>query len=383
MIDEKAAALIKKARAGLILDQPFFGALALKLRMVEDPAEETGCTDGREIRYNPAWINSLSLEQVKGVLAHEVMHCASNHHTRRGTRDPKKWNVAGDYVINSVLEETGFRLPADALDGRPYKGMSTDAVYAAIPDPAPGGGSGGDGQSGNDQDPGGCGGVEDAKDDQGNQATAADQTKAEQDWKVSTIQAAQAAKMMGKLPGAIERMLDPILNPKVDWRDVLRNFLERAARNDYSWRTPNPRYIQQGIYLPRLHSLEMGDVVVAVDTSGSIGQDELSQFAGELSGMLEAYDMTAHVVYVDARVQAHETFTSDDLPLELHPKGGGGTDFKKAFDWVVDQDLTPAAMVYLTDLWGRFPAEAPDYPVIWCVIDGSDQAAPFGETIHV
>jgi predicted metal-dependent peptidase len=381
-MNKQAHDLITKARAGLILDQPFFGALALKLILHEDETIETAATNGRDLIYNPEWILSLPLETVKGVLAHEVMHCASQHHTRRGERNPARWNIAGDHVINHIIKAAGFTLPDGHFDEPSFHGLETEAVYNLIPD---GDGGGGGGQPGGPGDPGGCGGVQDAPTPGGgNQpAQGADMTEAEQDWKVSTIQAAQAARMQGKLPAGVERLLDPLLNPKVDWRDVLRNFIERAARNDYSWTMPNSRYIQQGLYMPRLHSLELGDIVVAVDTSGSIGQSELSQFAGELSGMLEAYPMTAHVIYVDTAVHGEETFATEDLPVNLNPKGGGGTDFRPAFEWTDGQDFTPAALVYLTDMYGSFPAHVPDYPVIWCALDGWTGGAPFGEVCNM
>lgn len=377
-----ARELIIKARAGLILDQPFFGALALRLIPEENQGIPTAATDGRRLLYNPNFIEAHTLEEVKGILAHEVMHCSSQHHTRRGERNPQRWNVAGDHVINHVLKGAGFRLPDGHLDDPQFHDMSTDAVYSALPEDQ-GGGSGGGGQGGPGDDPGGCGGVMDATDEDGNKAQGAAQTEVEQEWQVATIQAAQAARMQGKLPAGVERMLDDILNPKVDWREVLRSFIERAARNDYSWTLPNSRYVQQGLYMPRLHSLELGEIVVAVDTSGSIGQAELSQFAGELSGMLEAYPMTAHVIYIDTEVAGSETFTSEDLPIELHPAGGGGTAFSPAFLWVEAQEIEPAAMIYLTDMYGSFPDTPPDYPVIWCVIGGWNGEAPFGEIANI
>ena len=124
---------ISKARAGLILDQPFFGSLSLKLILKEDRTCETAWTDGVSLGYNPAFIDELHLDQVKGLLAHEVMHCACAHNTRRGNRDGKRWNIAADYAINPLLNEAGFALPPGVLFDFSYKGKSADEIYTLLP----------------------------------------------------------------------------------------------------------------------------------------------------------------------------------------------------------------------------------------------------------
>jgi predicted metal-dependent peptidase len=152
----------------------------------------------------------------------------------------------------------------------------------------------------------------------------------------------------------------------VNWRVLLQDFVNTAARTDYSWIHPNPRYISQGIYLPGLYAQTMGSIVVALDTSGSVSQDQLTQFSAEISAMLETYDTTLEVIYADTKVRSQETFTRADLPLTLSPKGGGGTDFRPVFDLVEKQGMAPCYLVYLTDLCcDRFPDRSPAYPVLW------------------
>ena len=361
------------------MDQPFFGSLALRLTLVEYPGIPTAATDGRRILYNPKFIEKLTLDETKGVLAHEVMHCATQHHTRRQSRDPWKWNIAADGAINPVLKAARFTLPEGHIDNPAWHGLYTEAIYPLIPDDPNGGQDG--------SDPGGCGSVMDATGPDGKPATHAELTEVDQDWKVATIQAAQQAKIMGKLPGGLERLLDEILNPKVDWRSVLRRFLEQTARNNYSWSMPNRRYIQQGLYLPTLYGTEEGGkIVVVVDTSGSIGGPEINQFAGELSGMLETFlGLETIVLYCDTQVAHVETFTHDDLPLQLHPKGGGGTDFRQPFLWIKHQREEPKALVYLTDMCGTFPDEDPGYPVLWAAIGSwyENVEVPFGELVEI
>jgi predicted metal-dependent peptidase len=135
------------------------------------------------------------------------------------------------------------------------------------------------------------------------------------------------------------------------------------------------------LYLPSLYSEELGTVVIAVDTSCSISNREIDQFGAEVSAILEEFDTTAHVVYCDTDVQWTETFSQRDLPLKLHPKGGGGTDFRPPFEWVEDRQMEPCCLVYLTDLeCSRFPEE-PSYPVLWVVVGDYRQPVPFGEVL--
>lgn len=379
-MDSKARDKIIKARAGLVLDQPFFGSLALRLALKEDLTCKTAWTDGLSLGYNPTFISELSLDECKGIWAHEVMHCACAHMARRDTREPKKWNVAADFAINGIIEESGFKLPGGRLREAAYDGKSADEIYGMIPDNPPGGGQGNDNQG---DDPGGCGEVRDAQGPDGQQASAADLNQAAQDWKIAASQAAQQARVMGNLPAGIARLVDELLNPKVDWREVLRRFITTNAKNDYSWQRPNRRYIHQGLYLPSLYSEQLGDIVLAVDTSGSIAPADLNQFAAEMTSILEEFPgSTLHVVYCDSEISNTETFSHDDLPLELHPAGGGGTDFRPPFDWTDQQGIAPACLVYLTDgECSRYPESPPDYPVLW--VGTSDFSPDFGDFVRL
>jgi predicted metal-dependent peptidase len=158
-----------------------------------------------------------------------------------------------------------------------------------------------------------------------------------------------------------------------------------SARNDYSWTPPNRRYLSQGFYLPSLRSEELPEIVIAVDTSGSVTAEELAQFAAEISGILEAYDTTITVIYCDTGINGDpEIFTREDMPLKLNAKGGGGTDFRPPFAWVQKQGLTPACLIYLTDMaCSSFPFD-PGYPVLWAKIGTwKSNPPPFGEVIEI
>lgn len=385
---------IIKARAGLVLDEPFFASLALRLSLKEDATCETLWTDGRTIGFNPAFVDELPLDQVKGALCHEVMHLACTHHTRRGERDHRKWNMAGDYAINQILADSKIALPDGALINQAFAGMSADQIYTMLPDEQPGGGQGGQGGgqgqpdpngqgSQPPQDPGGCGEVRDMTGPDGKPATAAEIAQENQNWKVAAAQAMTQAKAIGDVPAGLARLVGELLSPKVDWKEVLRRFVDQAAKNDYTWTRPNRRYLNAGLYLPALYSETLPQIVIAVDTSGSIDDEQINQFAAEMTAILRDHKTTCNVLYCDTEVAGVETFASDDLPLKLHPQGGGGTDFRPPFAWVEKYGITPACLIYLTDMCcDRFP-EQPDYPVLWAKTEESSWAdrAPFGEEV--
>lgn len=418
---------IAKARTLLLLDQPFFGTLSMQMEQVIDPTTETAATNGRAVKWNPDFVAGLSDKEVQGVLAHEVLHVANGHVWRRGGRDHSEWNEATDFAINHIVLGAGLTLPSCALNDPAYAGQAAEEIYSRRhqskppSSSAPGQGDQAkqanqteqqreenaaagstppsvrpgqenpaerkeDGKNGttagrpdpgqpSKQDPGGCGAVEDAPADEDLGQMAAD-------WKVAISQAAMAARAQGNLPAGLERLVDELLNPKVAWEVLLRDFVERSAHNDYAWQRPNRRYLSQGIILPSLVSEELPAVVVAIDTSGSIGKETLDQFAAEVSAVLGAYETTIHLVYCDAQVHGAEVLTRADLPLKLRPQGGGGTDFRPVFNWVRQQGIEPAACIYLTDTYGTFPDKDPGYPVLW-ISTTKGRKAPFGDTVEM
>ncbi len=356
-----------KARVRVILDHPFFGSLLMKLPLVEDPGCDTLYTDGTKIGVNPEFAKELPPDELCGVLCHEIMHVALGHHKRRGDRDPKRWNVACDYAINPILEKDGVSLPADALLDPNYEDLSAEEIYARLPEPDPSDEpSGGQGESGEQDGP--PGEVRDLPD-------GAEEAVDE----IDVRQATQAAKLAGKGGDAASRAVSNALTPKVDWREVLRQFIQQS-RDDYSWSRPNRRFIGQGLYLPGADGEELGELVVAVDTSGSVDVDMLDQFISEVSAIaLESRPSRVHVLYCDTEVEGHDVFERDE-PVTANPKGGGGTLFQPVFDAVAQEGITPECLIYLTDLYGPAPDD-PGYPVLW--ICDSQKTAPFGETIHI
>lgn len=363
---KNSAEALKKltvARAQLLLNKGhgFFGMLALRLKLVERTDIPTLAVDGKHCFYNADFVvNELSDSLTRSALAHEVMHCVFHHIGRRGTRDPRKWNKAGDYAINLVLEEAGFDIGQTWLLNPAYKGMTADEIYNLLPDDD--------------------GGNDDPLDEILNGEAGA-QEHDEVDWKLATVQAANAAKAQGKLPGSLQRFVDDATAPpKVNWKDQLRQFITQISKDDYAWSRPNRRFLSAGVYLPGLWSENMGEIVVVIDTSGSIDQHTLDVFGSEIKALVSAVrPIKTHVVYCDAMVNHVDEYEAHD-ELKFEMCGGGGTDFRPPFDYVQEQGIKPECLVYLTDGYGPFP-DAPEYPVLWCMT--TEVKAPLGETIEI
>jgi len=392
---------LRKARAGLVLDAPFWGALLGRLNVQADPSAETGWTDGRTLAYSPAFIDTLTPAQTRGFLAHEVAHCAFQHHTRRGGRDSQTWNVATDYAINAILTAEGFDLPPGALVDARFQGMSAEQIFGALQQDDQGQGQGddqgqGDQGQGDDQgqgepgagtpDPGACGEVRDAP-------AGVDEYEAEQEWR-DAVQEAQdyAARACGGLSGGLGRAVQNVLDPVIDWRERLRDFIEQTAKQDYTWARPNRRHVHAGLYLPGCESEELPPIAICVDTSGSINTDALAQFSGEVQALLADFPGSmARVIYCDDQVRREHYATAEDCDLTDAP-GGGGTAFSPALvaveDWTAETGISPACVIYFTDLicwdWGT----EPEAPVMWLQWrdHGTDHYAnnpPFGEVVKM
>ena len=410
---------LTRARTQLLLNQPFFGTLCLRLKLMPG-SRPTLATDGVCIIYNPAFVDSLTPAELEGCLAHEVLHCALGHHARRGAREPRLWNHAADYAINPIVVKNGLKLPAGVLLDYQYENLSAEEIYARLnkdgnsgggsqpnspgtgngshangqsqPDPSSpsttqdassGGGSPNGGPQGPEIDasPGGIGEVLDAADEDGDPASPAEMSRQQHEWSIAAEQAMRTAKACGNAPADLERALSESRESKQDWRAILRAFVAATTMSDYRWTPPNRRHIGAGLYLPSVMRSGVGEIVIGVDTSGSIGQDELEHFAGEITAISdEAQPDAIHVVYCDAAVQSSQQFGPSE-PITLEPKGGGGTDFRPVFEWVEQNGLRPACLIYLTDLCCHSYPEEPDYPVLWATDSGG--TAPFGDTIQI
>lgn len=370
-----ASGLITKARTKLLIDQPFWGSLLLYLKPVEKPEIQTMATDGYNLFYAPEWVQSIATEQnvekLKGVLVHEILHVALQHLTRRGTRMPKMWNFAADYAVNQIIKESGMQLPDSVLLDQKYAGMLAEEIYDKLMADQP------------DQD----------KETLDNHdlwgEVAKDATKADamaREWKVRVSQAVNNAKGRGELPNGLKRLVDQILEPQLNWKEILAQYI-RPSRGDYTFEAPDNRFLSeefQNIVLPSFISQEVEDIVMVVDTSGSISERQLQGFISNIHWMLKAYpNLRGLVTSCDTHPAPFQEVTGDTVATQLDLQGGGGTDFVPVFELMEKENVNPSVLIYFTDGDGRYPKEEPPYPVLWvCTSKYWENRVPFGRFIY-
>jgi predicted metal-dependent peptidase len=360
------------ARTRLLLDFPWFGSLAMRLHVSENPEIKTFSTDGTNLYYNADFLANVSDVELTGIIGHEVMHCALLHPFRRGDRDLKVWNQACDYAINSEILKSGLRLPSDCLLDSQYDGLSAEVIYARLAKQPKE-------DCGNNPEDGAqsTGDVQDAP------SEPDDTQMAESDWKIATEQASDVARMCGKLPGTIAEQVKQARSNPADWRAILREFVEHTVPSDYSWMSPNRRFISNGVYLPGMVKENLGHIAVAVDTSGSIDQKLLAAFCSELNSIVnEAKADGVTVIYCDSRVQKTEEFAQDE-EIVLNAIGRGGTAFSPVFEAISGWESAPVCLIYFTDLDSSDRPLEPEYPVLWATDLAVVKDGPFGQTIRI
>lgn len=369
---------LAKARSELVRLQPFFGTLALRLELREAAAIPVMGTDGRFIFYNPDAVRQLSHPELIGVVAHEVLHCAFQHIFRRAHRDQQRWNMACDYVVNNILLKERFSLPTDRLFDPKYDSMSAEEVYEKLLSDSPSGSGSGDSGGWNfgaSLDP------NLPNPETGETQSVSEVQASSKEWEIATKQAAHIAKQNGTLPGHLETLVEELLQPQVSWRQELWRFFNQRKPDRISWNNPNRRLIHADLFLPRKRHIPTGDVVIAIDTSRSISEDELQHFASEIQEIHKALQpRKMYVADIDTQIQDEvKEYGPYDQPEFIY-RGRGGTSFEPVFQWVQDNNFTPDALVYLTDGYAPWPSVEPNYPVLWCITN-HERIPPWGEHI--
>ena len=375
--------IISASLLRLRMKSPFFATLALFARFIPTQTISTAATDGKDIFYNPDFLQSLPAPQQDGLLLHEVLHAALLHVLRRGVRDAQRWNIAADIVVNGIISQQGcFELPAGGIRDIQLENFSVEEIYELLQ------------QQGCDY----CLGNPDLLETspltplikgEGNKTeegllSEAQKAQLEAHWRNAMQQAAVIARTtsQGNLPAGMERELGALDAAQLDWRSYLWRYLVKTP-TDYSGF--DRRFIGRGLYLENLEG-ESVKVYVAVDTSGSIDNQQLKTFLSEVNGILNSYPhLECELYYADADVYgAYELNPDSEIP---QPQGGGGTSFVPFFDRVtVNWDgMVTAVCVYLTDGYGTFPDTTPELPVLWVVTPGGLDLAqfPFGEAVRL
>ncbi len=207
--------------------------------------------------------------------------------------------------------------------------------------------------------------------------------KAELESMIQLSQAMQASEFMGDVPLALLRLYKETLRPQLDWRVLLQRFIENCNDGDYTWSSPNKRYISQNLYLPSRKEPRIPQMALAIDASGSVDKQSLSLFCSELESILENYDTKLYILYHDVKVYKHERYSREDRPLKLMPEGGGGTDYRHIPKYIEQEDIEPSCLIWFTDFECDLFPEEPNYPLLWVSSKKKVKDPPFGEAIYL
>lgn len=368
---------LSKAKIALLtrIDATFISTLLMSMTSRWDNSIPTACTNGIELILNEDFFMKQNpLEQI-GLLAHETWHVALQHvlYDRVKGRNMSVFNQAADHVINLMLTENGYRIPKGGLCDPAYSGMSTEQVYDIlikdpskqdpnfVPDFSAGAGNG----NGGTPDPA-------AQQAHANQVTEA------------IVRAATQAKMAGEaaagsIPGDVLVALDDVLYPKLPWSVLLQDFFNGLAKEDYSFVKPNRRFFPAH-YLPSMYSEGMGTLACAVDTSGSVSDEDFKAFATEMDCIKETlFPESMYVVDFDTQINSIYDMKDTDTVRQLQFKGRGGTDLHPVFEHF--KDRPPQVLVVFSDLECEPIEQDPGYPVLWVRTPGHGHTPSFGRLI--
>ncbi len=385
---------LTKARTQLILDKPFLGNLVLRLPMKAAGSWcRTSATDAKSFYYNPSFIEKLDNHQTKFVLIHEALHCALTHFARRGNRDKHKWDLACDFAINPLLVKEGFRPPLDVPIFSKYESMIAEEIYPMIDDSIDtepmdqhlyddnpkddadesDGGMREDSLDGQKDDTSSKG--QDNKPSQGNSnsgdlaeqpspLTPDEMQELSSRWQKNLASSAQLAQQAGKLDGEFAKLVDFFLQPQLSWQSLLAQYMSTLARDDFSYARPSRR--SGNAILPSLRSSQI-DITVAIDTSGSITQEEIDEFISEINAIKSNMRASITLIACDEKVNDNLIWRFeawDELQFPASLGGGKGTDFNPVFDYIDEQDSPSSVLIYFTDAMGKFPHKGKE-PIPW------------------
>jgi predicted metal-dependent peptidase len=379
------------ARIGLLLRHPFFGNMATRLRVVAaDEWLPTAAVDGRNLYFNTQFFNAMNNKEIEFVIAHEILHCVFGHLIRREDRNAVLYNIAADYIANNLLvrEKIGEKPKVvDCYQDFKYDNWTSEEVYddlfkktkeqldklGELLDEHI------DWEDGEDE--------KDGKGPKRPRYSKDEMSKIRDEIKESMISASQSAGA-GNTPGDIRRMIQELTEPKMNWRQLLRQQIQSTIRNDYTFSRPSRKGWHTGAILPGMNFDETIDICVSIDMSGSIGDAQAKDFISEIKGIMDEYkDYKIKLWCFDTKVYNEQDFTADggDSLTEYEVMGGGGTDFMANWAYMKENGISPKKFIMFTDgyPWDSWGDE--NYcDTIFIVHSHHDKnlQAPFGVTAH-
>ena len=369
LVRSKVRLMVDKDKNGL----GFYASILYKMPLVVKNEIPTMATDGTNIFYNEEFTDNLTEQELDFVLCHEGLHRVLLHHLRFGKRDHELWNIATDYAINFSLTQSGLMsMPEGGLLDKRFANMKSEKIYDILKD-----------ESKNKPKP--------KPQSWGNvipqEGKTEDQIKQEiATINAETMMAVNTAKAIGKLPSSVKDIINEMKRSQVDWTDVLRRHCVGDQPEGYSFRRPNRRqwYINE-IITPISNKVGVGDIVIGVDTSGSVSNKELSYFLGELNSLSdEVKPNSITIITCDAEIQDVVKYESGETVKDIVCKGRGGTCVMPVFDYISKENLNVDSFIYFTDLGIHdFPREEQNYPVLWVSTDTRQDEAPIGTTTYL
>jgi predicted metal-dependent peptidase len=383
------------ARIGLLLKAPFFGNMATRMQLI-DASDwcPTAATNGRNFYYNVDFVKKLSEKKLEFLFAHEILHCVFDHFGRCGSRDRQLANIAQDYAVNQILvdERIGDKITEVKICLDPkYRGLAWEEIYDILYEKAEKISMPelmkqlGDLLDEHINEDGSGPGKEGDKEGKGRPGMSKEEAQAIKDEIKEAMIQASAAAGAGKTPAAIQRMIKDMTEPKMNWREIVRMDIQSLIKNDYAFTRPNRKSMHSGAILPGMKNDVTIDVAIAIDMSGSIGEEDATVFLSEIKGIMDQYqDFGIDIWCFDTDTYNHQRIThdnADDL-LDYEPMGGGGTDFMVNWEFMKDQGITPKKFIMFTDGYpcGEWGDE--NYCDTLFVVKGNTHAeSPFGEVV--
>ena len=387
------------ARVGLLLKAPFFGNMATRMQLIQaDEWCPTAATNGRNFYYNTKFVQKLSVKKLEFLFGHEICHCVFDHFGRVGSRDRQLSNIAQDYAVNQILvdERIGEKITeVQICYDQKYRGMAWEEIYdelwekaekISLPDLLKQLGDlldehinedgSGPGKEGKDGDKEGKGGMP--------TMTKEEAQQIRDEIKEAMIQSAAAAGA-GKTPAGIQRLIKDMTEPKISWRDLVRQEIQSIIRNDYTFSRPSRKGQMSGAILPGMKEATTIDVGICIDMSGSIGEEDATVFLSEVKGIMDQYeDFKINLWCFDTAIYNHKEISQDnshDLE-EYEPQGGGGTDFEVNWEFMKDNGIAPKKFIMFTDGYPCGSWGDEDYCDTIFIVKGNTEAeAPFGQTV--
>jgi predicted metal-dependent peptidase len=383
------------ARVGLLLKAPFFGNMATRMQLI-DASDwcQTAATNGRCFYYNKKFIEKLTVKKLEFLFGHEILHCVFDHFGRVGSRDPMLANIAQDYAVNQILvdERIGDKITEVkiCLDNK-YRGLAWEEIYDILYEQA-------DKISMEDllkqlgdlldehiKEGDGQGGKDDDKDGKGKPGMSkADAQAIRDEIKQAMIQSAAAAGA-GKTPAGVMRLIKDMTEPKISWRELVRQEIQSIIRNDYSFTRPNRKSMHSGAILPGMKEATTIDIACSIDMSGSIGEADATVFLSEVKGVLDQFeDFKVNLWCFDTEIYNHKEITHDNAHdlIDYEPQGGGGTMFEANWEFMKEQGIQPKKFIMFTDGYPCGDWGDPDYCDTIFIVKGNTSAeAPFGQTV--